>query len=80
MDREVMASLFRRVFNGHRNIMTPTLVEFIDTGVYVVELSKGDFLKRPLFGVTVLTYGGGKTKLDKSFQSEATAREYIEEM
>lgn len=47
---------FNRVYNGHKNFMTPTVERYETTSKYYIEVSSGDdFVGVKMFGVTVIT-------------------------
>lgn len=58
MTHSQIAALFKRTYNGKRNFMTPYLVEYGQAGRLVYEISKGEFMGKTLYGVTVLSLDG----------------------
>lgn len=77
--------IFRTVFNGAMNFMTPDVIEYGTAGKYLYELST-DKASHGIFagihGVTVLNAQSKKriTGLDSSFSSLKEARSYIKEL
>lgn len=84
-----MKRKFRQWQKRHPNFITP---EILDLEVYedkIIELSKGNFLDKDIFGVTILeecnegVYTGFKTvntDLDKCFEDKNEAKDYIKEL
>lgn len=58
--------------------MTPDIIKYGESGVYVYELSEGRFMDTKMYGVTVLTRRGERTKLDKCFSDLEEVKTYIE--
>jgi hypothetical protein len=73
--------IFKTVFKGKTNIMTPEVIRYGKKGEHVYELSKGEGMNRePLFGVTVLTTAGERTDLGQAFSSLGMAENYIKNL
>lgn len=76
-----IGAIFNKTFNGQKNFITPTIVEFGQTGNFIFEISKGSgFSNDTIYGVTVLKLNGKeveKTDLSNGgFESLEKAREY----
>ena len=74
--------VFKSVHYGEPNLMTPEVIEYGQRGRYVYELSRGDFMGRGLFGVTVVD-GIARARADnlsKCMRSLENARAYIESL
>ena len=72
--------IFDIAFDGSPNFMTPDVLErgFAgDENAYAFELSSGDGIFGPIFGVTLLSRQGERTELSQSFGSELEARVYL---
>ncbi len=66
-----------------KNFVTPNIIGYYVKGNRVIEFSKGEFLGKPIFGVTVRDYVDGKWKdlgLSKPFHSRNEAESYIYEL
>lgn len=62
-----------------KNFMTPSVMRYLETERYLVELSTGSgFDRKPIYGVSVATISGERD-YDRSqmFHSESEASEYI---
>lgn len=46
--------VFSRRYKGDRNFMTPSVVRFGQHGVYIYELSKGDWMGSDIYGLTFI--------------------------
>jgi len=79
---EYIIDTFNRVYNGEKNFMTPYVIKHGKRGDYIYELSHGDAFMRSgqIYGVTVLTNDGEKTKLSSNFQSKQEAEDYIKQL
>lgn len=78
-----IAAIFREVYNGQTNLMTPTVVGYGQRGKFIYELSRGTgFSHEPIWGVTVLRWNGEKCPdLSKGgFPSEDEAQHYVDEV
>ena len=81
------SEIFRRVYQGKRNFLTPRILGYgrIAPG-YVYELSEGRGITpgTTLVGVTVVRYEGDHAEpaheLSRAFASRADARRYIREL
>lgn len=71
-------AIFTRVY-PKPNMMTPNILDYIDAGKYIVEVSGGrGFDNDPIFGVTVLGIKGNKHHdLNKLFHNYAKAITYV---
>jgi hypothetical protein len=77
--------LFDKVYNGQKNIMTPTILQHGTAGEYIWELSSGQgiFPGDMIYGVTVLRRTGPDTAertpstMNKCFGSKGLAEQYI---
>ena len=69
---------FMAVYKGYNNIMTPDIVRYGEKVGLMYELSSGDFMGTPLYGVTVINHKGGKMHdMNESFNVLADAETYI---
>lgn len=75
-----IARTFRDTFNGQGNFMTPHLIRYGRKRNLIYELSKGSGLVPGtiIYGVTVLTKAGERTRLSEGgFESLEDAEAYI---
>jgi hypothetical protein len=73
--------MFKEVFKGKSNIMTPEVIRYGKKNEHIYELSKGEGIDRkPLYGVTVLTINGERTDLGQAFPSQEMAERYIKSL
>jgi hypothetical protein len=84
MKQEEIKETFLRTLKG-KNIMTPDVIEYLQAGAYIVELSEGTgFSREPIFGVTVLELDGDDVKrrndLSQLCHSLDDARDVIESL
>ncbi len=69
--------IFEDVYKGSTNLMTPDVIGYGKKGRFIYELSEGrGIMGDNLYGVTVLTLTGEKTKLSKCFRLKAHAGGY----
>ncbi len=72
---------FYEVYNGQGNIMAPDPVGYGTRGKFIYEISKGEFMRETIYGVTVLTRFGEKTHLNKGgFTDMEQVEEYINDV
>lgn len=81
--KQEILSLFRRTYNGKRNIMTPILIE-VGTlpGGFVYELSRGEdhHWFYPMYGITVLSATGAETDRSEGGFDKEEAYSRLKEM
>lgn len=79
MTYDQIAALFRRVYNGERNFMTPSLITYGKRGRHLYEISSGKGISgTPLYGVTVIDIAGNRCpKLSTCFSSLERAQAYV---
>ncbi len=73
-------TIFRSIVKN-KNFMTPDVVSFKRRGNYVFEIASGEFMGKPIFGVTVVNVKELKHDHDLSkggFESLELAEEYME--
>lgn len=77
-------ALFRQVYRNHVNPMTPRIWSrrMIAAGRLAVELSSGEWIGEPIWGVTVLVVGDldNESELSECFDDRAAAESYIEKL
>ena len=67
---------FRAVVKGS-NFMTPDIMEYVWSGDFSIEISRGTgFSEQDIFGVSVVKGAEHRTDLGKMFHSEAGAYKY----
>ena len=75
-----VADQYREWVRTHYNLLTPNVLEYRVICSRVVELSEGDFLGRPIYGVSVIRWTSGRFETDpdlgRCFNSLGEAREY----
>ena len=74
--------VFRRVIKG-KNFITPTSIEYIESGHYVSEISKGNFMGEDVYGVTVVNRQDFTREVALScgpFDTFGEAKNYAEEL
>ena len=72
---------FKREFTSivrGENFMTPTVVKYLKIGNYVVEISKGEFLREDIYGVSVADTINKKARHDLSHGGFKTLDDAIE--
>lgn len=73
-------AIFRDVYNGDTNLMTPDVLRYGNKGDLVYEISSGEFGPDTLFGVTVLERNGTgwhRSKHSKMCESRGEAEAYV---
>lgn len=79
-----ISSIFWKHYNGHRNFMTPNIIEYGRNGNLVWELSHGEgYRQTPIYGVSVLKHENNrteKTDLSQMFDSSTKAYQYIKKL
>lgn len=70
--------LFKEVFNGHENVMTPQVVKYTkldeNSGI---EVSYGYFAEKKLWGVTVITDRKHDEERSRCFHDDRECSKYI---
>ncbi len=61
IDAVAIRQKFGQTYKGSKNFMTPDVVRYGKKGIYIYEISKGDWMGDDIFGLTVLTLEGDKT-------------------
>lgn len=76
-DSEIRA-VFKRVYNGAPNVLTPTILDYGKRGDHLFEISTGRGMSGdPIYGVTVLTVRGDRCRdLSDCFSTHAEALAY----
>lgn len=71
MDTTRIAEVFRTVYNGQMNFMTPALVKFRKSGNLLVEVSQGTGIMpgTTIYGVTVLEIADHGRASDEDWES-----------
>jgi|DEB0MinimDraft_4_1074332.scaffolds.fasta_scaffold10913_7 hypothetical protein len=80
MQHDEIRAVFRRVYNGKVNFMTPTVMDYGKRGKMVWELSRGDNIlgDGQLYGVTVIELPNTKRHdLSQCFNTHKSAHAYI---
>jgi hypothetical protein len=72
-----IATIFKETYNNQTNFMTQDIVGYGTRGNYIYELSQGEFMGDKIYGVTVLTKDGQKTKLNKCCHSQREVSEHL---
>ena len=56
MDKQLTArQIFKKVYNGKSNFMTPTIVQYFKTKYHAIEISKGrGIYDNPIYGLSVI--------------------------
>lgn len=82
---ESIASKFNKFFNGNKNFMTPSVIDYGRKGHMIYELSKGTgFKDQTIYAVTVLEDAEGGVKRPEGdlsfggFESLEEAQSYID--
>jgi hypothetical protein len=70
---------FRSIVKG-KNFITPDILGYYTIVDGVAELSEGDVLDNPVFGVTVVKNGKHDTSLSQGFSNKEKALAYIAEL
>lgn len=77
MDNNKIKRIFKNTYNGAKNFITPEVIGYGKRNGYIYEISKGEFMKKDMFGLTVLTVDGNKTDKNNSFDSREELKEAI---
>jgi len=79
MTQEEIARIFHATFNGQKNMMTPNLITYGSVPGYVYEISSGEgFRRETIYGVTILTKRGERTKFNQGgFMRLEDAKYYV---
>jgi len=81
MQPNEIKNAFDAVFNGQGNFMTPDPIKYGKKGNYLYELSKGDFMGKTMYGVTVITTEGEKTELSAGgFETLEQCKTFIKDL
>lgn len=70
---------YKRWARQHPNFMTPTVVSVRKSGNRFLEVSRGDFLGKDLYGATVVEWINGRfqTRGGDSFRTRKEAEDYL---
>ncbi len=77
--------IFQETFKG-KNMMTPDIIKFGESGGFIFELSEGTgFNREPIFGVTVLELTEGeapkrRSDLSQMFHNLTEAKDFAENL
>lgn len=79
METLTLRQQFTRVVTGY-NFMTPNVLHYRKIKNGVAEISEGDFLGEPIYGVTVVRHGEHDYDACQSFRDYQSANKYVKSL
>lgn len=80
MTNSQIKQLFKEVFNGNKNIITPNVLKYGTRGLFAFEISYGDgFDGETIYGVTLINKETRKHnhELSRSFNTRGEVTDYL---